>query len=157
MPIYNPADAKAKVWPSKDYDAELVGCRESISKGEKTKGQVIEEVIFKVYDADGNTKQVSDRIIYPDPENPDSSHSLWKLKAIARAIGKESEFEAGTFQVSEQRGESLRVELGIERQAGYEDKNVIARIIVPKGKGNAGGGRMAAAAPAAVKEEEIPF
>jgi hypothetical protein len=117
----------------------------------------MEELVFKVFGDDGKTKQVSERIIYPDANDPDSSHSLWKLKAFARALGKEAEFEAQKFQAIEQIGQNCRVELKIESSPGFEDKNVIGKFIAPKPGGQNQRAPVMAGTDAPVNEADIPF
>jgi len=127
-PAYSPSAAKSNVLPKGDYEAELVAVKDNISKGEKTKGQATQDLTFKVYGPEGKEKMVFDQIIFPSDENPDGSHSLWKLKNLAKALGKEAEFEAGTFQAEEQVGSLIKATVSIESQVGYDDRNCIGNF-----------------------------
>lgn len=118
---YQPEDAQ-QCLPAGRYQALVSEAKESVSKPKPdgTPGSPMVVVTYTVYSDRGNRK-LTDYITVPS--------SLWKLKGLAAAIGKEKEFESGEFRPSDYEGETLDVDLEIETDAKgqYPDKNRVKR------------------------------
>ncbi len=113
---YDPADA-VMCWPKDDYDASLVKVEEAISK---TSGNPMEVWTFEVFNKDGRTQLVSDYVVIPG--------ATFKIRQLAKALNRESDFKDKKFQAEQEIGCNVIVELTIENQQGYDDKNKIGKI-----------------------------
>lgn len=127
--------------PDGEYDAEIAEAEDTTSK----KGNAMMKLNVKVWAGNGGPRVVFDYIVDP--------HSIWKLKQIAAAIGKNDVFASGEMGPSHIRGESVRVAIKTQKDktGEFEDKNVVARYLAPAA-GSAGTGE----APSA-SDDEIPF
>jgi len=123
MPLpYDPRDA-VQVWPVGEYDAVLHFVKDTMTKEKPGKpSKPMQEWQFEVYNSEGLKMIVTDRV---------TREVAWKLKKLAQAIGREIEFEAGTFQADDHVGSNLRLALKIEQSPGYDDKNGIAKYLPP--------------------------
>ena len=54
--------------------------------------------------------------------------ATFKIKQLAQALGKKAEFDARQFQAEDYIGSSFNVELTIEEQEGYDEKNRVKRF-----------------------------
>ncbi len=138
---YDPKDA-VTVLPEGEYNVVLEKYEEKISK----KGNDMMVLTWKAFPADNRPPAfVTDYIVFPS--------LTFKLKKLAKAMGKMGEFEAKTFQPEDYVGASVKAFLKIDTQEGFDDKNAIGDYLpladdaVPAGK----------FAPASKKDEDIPF
>lgn len=109
---YNPADA-VQCLPEGDYPAVLMDCTEKTS----SKGNDMYELAFTVYAPDGREITVKEYVVMPT--------FTWKLKKLARAVGRLEEFEAGAFDPSACVGNNVTLTLTVQEQVGYEPKNQV--------------------------------
>lgn len=100
--------------PEGEYEASIAKIEEDVIS--KSSGKEMTIFHFDVY-AGNRTVRLKDYIVNPD--------SLWKLKKIAKAIGKMAQFESGVFKASDYAGETLTVTLKIKSDPGYDDQNNI--------------------------------
>lgn len=134
---YNPKDA-VQCLPEGEYDAVLVAVAEKTSKA----GNSMLALEWSVY-GDSKNPTVKDFVVNP--------HSIYRLRLIARAMGKGEEFEAGKFNLADHIQERIRVKLKVEEQeGGFDDQNRIHAYLSVNGNGKA-------AAPAHDYSEQIPF
>lgn len=105
---YNPKDAVQCFQPG-EYEAAVESVKEKVSKA----GNDMLEVVFKVFNG------ASEQLVWDYISNP---KTLFKLKKIARAFGREQEFDAGEFNLEQHVGQVLTVELSIESD-DFGDKN----------------------------------
>ena len=113
MPIkYNPSDATTCLPPGK-YQAILKSVEDTVSKN----NNVMQHLVWSVFTPNGQTHLVDDFIVVPK--------TIYKLKKIARALGKLVDFERGTFQADNEIGCQLVLDLGVQSQPGYDDKNQV--------------------------------
>lgn len=124
MPLdYDPKDASDTL-PEGEYDLEITKVEDTQSK---TSGAQMQVVYFRAYGNDGRSVMVKEYIVVPK--------TLFKLKQIAAALGMRQEFDAKQFQVDDQIGKTLRAELRVDSQEGYDDKNTVKKYLareVPK-------------------------
>lgn len=114
---YNPKDA-ATCWDEGAYDASLVKVESGVSK---SSGKDMEILHFRCYHPNGNEQTIKDYIVVPS--------TLFKLKRLAIAIGQKAEFENGTFQAENYINSNVKVFLKVDRQDGFDDKNVIDKFV----------------------------
>lgn len=110
---YNPKDASTAL-PADKYPASIAKCHEGVSKSSQNP---MLTVSFTVYTATGGERTVKDYIVNPS--------TLWKLRRLAKALGKSAEFDAGTFAVEKHIGANLTLELDIQQQEGFDESNTI--------------------------------
>jgi hypothetical protein len=148
---YNSKDASSAL-PEGKYPASLATCEEGTSK---SSGCPMLTLTFKVYTDKGGERTVYDYIVNPS--------TLWKMKRLAKALGKDAEFKANTFQPADNIGANLTLELSMEEDDQYGDKNGVrgyepstlgstSRVSPPKGPVTAG-----TAGYEPIQEEDIPF
>lgn len=155
-------DYKAKdalgCWPEGEYDAVLEATEVTTSKSSGAPMQVIS---FRCYHPDGREQVVKDYVV---------NTTLFKLKRLAMALGKEADFRAEQFQACDQLRSRLTLVLGVEESAEYGDRNKIdgykpgmtADASAPNfnaGKRTAAPGKAApVTAPAeSIEADDIPF
>ena len=117
MPFhYDPKDASS-AWEKADYDARLEHVENTHSQ---TSGEDMQVLHLRVFHSDGREQVVKDYIV---------KKTLWKLRALAKALGKGAQFEAGTFQAEDCLGSNLTVELRVDAaRDGFDEKNAIAKL-----------------------------
>lgn len=115
---YDPKQAST-CWAEGDYPAVIHSVE---AKTSQKSGAEMEVVTFEVFGDAGKTIRVKDYIVGPTAT---SNGTVFKIKRIAKALGKEHEFKTGAFQVGDNIGANLVVSLGIDEQPGYDEKNVI--------------------------------
>ena len=123
MPLtYDPKDAVI-CWPTGEYDAVLAKVEDKTSreKPDGSGGNSMQVLTYRVFDADGREQLVSDYIVVPT--------GTFKLKQLAIALGRKDEFDAGTFQADGQINVNVRVDLAIEKQDGFDDRNKIRKVL----------------------------
>lgn len=115
MPLeYNPKDV-ANCVPAGEYDAELVKVEDKVSQ---TSGNPMQVWTFRVF-ADREIF-VTEYVVVPQ--------TTFKIKQLAKALGREADFNAGRFQAEEHVGAGVKLDLTVESQQGYEDKNKVGKI-----------------------------
>lgn len=121
---YNPEDA-VRLWPVGVYDATLTKVEATTSKvkPDGSGGNPMEVWTLDVYDENGNKQIISDYVVIPA--------GTFKIKQLAQALDFEDEFKAGQFQAENHIGAGLAVELAIEKQPGFDDKNRIKKYRAP--------------------------
>jgi len=134
---YNPKDAVLVV-PEGDYTATLKAVEEGVSKA----GNDMYVLTWIVHAPKGPVT-LKDYVPIPD--------MVWKLRKIARALGRVEDFDAGRFDPARHEGKNLVVSLSIQEDEKYGDQNRIGNYKAREG-----------AAPMAVtvqpeKDDEIPF
>ncbi len=144
---YSHKDA-VRVFPKGDYEAIIVAAVDGTSK---TSGNPMLTVKFRVYSTTGGEMLLDEYIVTPG--------TVFKLGAIAKALGKSDEFKADTFDVERYIGKSLIVELDIEEGNGdYPEKNRIKKY---KPLDRAASGKpvttSSSAAHDPIVESDIPF
>ncbi len=88
MSWYDPKDAEKPVLPKGDYDAVIESVEVHIAKDSKEK-----------------MRKLSVRVYPNDPDTPSvllfdylGKKSTWKIKQVAKCVGQDAEFDAGTFE-----------------------------------------------------------
>ncbi len=111
---YDPKDAVSTM-PAGEYEAVLTAVEDKMSKNNNP----MQVLTWTVYTPDGKSRKINDYIVVPA--------TLFKLKNLAKAVGRLKEFEAGAFQAEQVVDCNILVEVGIDSQPGYDDKNVIGK------------------------------
>lgn len=143
MITYDPKDA-VQTLPAGEYNAVLEKYEEKLSK----KGNQMAVLTWKVFDANSDrTPFVTDYIVFPA--------FTFKLKKLAKSLGKLADFESKVFQPEDYVGASTRVFLDVESQEGYDDKNVIGNYL-PLAEDSVPAGKFAKPADGP-KDSDIPF
>ena len=114
---YNPDDATT-VWPKGAYTATIKDCKEKKSRA----GNEMLELLLEVYNG------ASKSLVYDYIVNPST---IYKLKKLAKAVGKVDEFNAGTFDPAKHLDEPLMVMLDVEESDDFGDKNKV-KAYLPK-------------------------
>lgn len=155
---YNPKDASSAL-PEGQYPASLEACTEETSK----QGNPMLKLVFKVYPSNGGERTIYDYIVNPS--------TIFKLKGLAKALGRGVDFDNGSFYPGDYIGSNLDLYLTVQEDDVYGDKNQIGKYhpssLAAKPKPAAsnppaptarqvGTARPAKVEPA-VAEEDIPF
>ncbi|HVV74106.1 MAG TPA: hypothetical protein VHI52_21815 [Verrucomicrobiae bacterium] len=138
MPLKYDAKDAVSAWHAGRYAATLTYVEDSVSKkkSDGTGGNPMQVWTFEVYnDATGKKQAITEYVVIPA--------ATFKIKQLARALGREQEFDANRFQADDHLSESVTVELKVEQQDGFDDKNRITKILPPAGAQ----GRSASAPP----------
>jgi len=116
MPLeYSPKDATT-AWPEGDYQAALTGVEDTHAK---SSGAPMQIWTWTVYHSDGRNQEIKEYVTVPG--------GTWKIKQLAKALGKQADFDAGTFQADDHYNAIVIVELKIEKQDGFDDKNRVQK------------------------------
>lgn len=118
---YDPKDAVLCLPPG-DYPATIDAVEEKQSKA----GNDMYQVDFTVYTSGDKRVRVTDYIVIPS--------FVWKLKRLARALGMEDAFKAGSFDPASQVGQNIVVTLDVEEKEGYDDRNTIKAYLTKDGR-----------------------
>lgn len=110
---YNKSDAIG-CFPAGVYDATVEAAIETTSK--KTGADML-VITFKVYSPNGREQALKDYVVNPT--------GLWRLKKLAKALGRMEEFDSGVFREEHYVGGNLKLELEVEEDDQYGDKNRI--------------------------------
>lgn len=141
---YNPKDAESCL-PEGEYEATV----NSVTEGEsKTSGNPMLTVGFAVYPPAGGERKVNDYIVNPS--------TLFKMKKIARALGEEDDFKAGTFDLADHIGANLTLVLDVQQQDGFDDKNNV-KDYKPLARRTVASGTRKAAPAETIEDKDIPF
>lgn len=146
---YNAKDAVQTV-PAGVYDASIKSYTETKKDGSRMQtksGDPMCMVTFEVYVGE-RTRFVSDYF--------SAGAMLWKYKNLAKAIGKEDEFKAETFSAENHIGENLQLELTVEDDEQYGEKNRIKKFM-PKSAGAPARTHGPAKGATPIGEDDIPF
>lgn len=119
---YRPEDA-LECLKEGEYDAVLHGVTEKTSKA----GNPMLVAEWEVYDESNRKPILKDYVVNPQ--------TLFRLKQIARAMGKIADFEAGRFDLQEHVGTRIKLKLKVEEQAGFPDQNKIHAYLGVNGNG----------------------
>ena len=119
MSWYNPKDASKPVLAEGEYEAVL---EHAEHKESKSNGKPMCEVKFRVY---GETEVMVYEYF--------TAATIWKAKKLAQALDKLAEFDAGLFDPVNCAGMNLRVEVKIQPDDVYGDKNKIAKYLPSSG------------------------
>jgi hypothetical protein len=111
---YNPKDADKPVLPEGEYEAVIEHAEHKFSKANKP----MCVVKLRVY---GDTEIIVYEYL--------TGEMAWKVKKLAKAVGKDAEFEAGLFDPVNCIGMNLRVELKIQQDDAYGDKNKVGKFL----------------------------
>lgn len=109
---YDPRSAISCL-PEGTYEATIEKAEETTSKA----GKDMVVMHFKVYSNKGETV-LKEYIV---------GETLFKLKRIAQAIGGEAAFDKGEFVPEDYQGRNLSLELTVEEDPEFGDKNRIKR------------------------------
>jgi hypothetical protein len=92
-----------------------------IEAAEKTakSGKPMIEILVSVPDAEGNERQLPDWLL------PTSKLGAFKFRRCCEAVGAMAEYQAGSISAEDFPGNDVRVKLGVRKQRGYPDSNVI--------------------------------
>ncbi len=112
---YDPKDA-VNVWEAGDYDAQLTKVE---SKTSKSSGKPMDVWTIEAYHPGGPSQLITEYV---------TAAAAFKIKQLAIALGRKSEFEAGTFQAEDHIGAGFKVALTIEESDQFGDKNKIGRF-----------------------------
>lgn len=118
MADYDPRDAEKACFPAGVYKAHIKAAEKTTSKSSGKPMFVFQIVI---HDRQRGENTIWERCVVPS--------AMWKMKALAEAIGKVPEFNTGVFNPRDYVGANLEVEVDVERQSGYADKNVILEFM----------------------------
>lgn len=119
---YDPKDA-LMVLPAGEYNAVLKIVEEKVSQA----GNNMAVLTWEVHPEDSRpTILVTDYIVFPK--------FTFKLKRLAKSMGKLEDFENKTFQPEDYIGSSTRVLLEVVQSDGYDDKNGIKSYVTKSEK-----------------------
>jgi hypothetical protein len=120
---YNPEDASS-AWPAGKYEASIEKVEESLSKKNNDPMLIVHVQVYGTGATVGQKQTINEYITAP-PAGSGRKGSLWKLKAIATAVGLVDKFKTKTLKPKELVGKTALVELGVEEDPKFGDKNVI--------------------------------
>ena len=120
---YDPEQA-TNAWPAGQFEAAIIKVEEDLSK--KT-GDPMLKVSIEIYGTGKTTGQKTTIVEYITAPPPGSGRkgSLFKLKSIAAAVGLVEKFKAKTLKPKELVGKTMLVDVEIEEDPKFGDKNVI--------------------------------
>jgi hypothetical protein len=107
-------------WEAGNYPAVFKGAIDGVSK---STGNEMQTWTFEVFDNRNDRKQVIKEYV--------TASSLFKVRQLAQALGKSEDFKANNFYPEDHAGANVLVELKIEQQDGFDDKNRIVKILPP--------------------------
>lgn len=118
---YDPKDATI-LWPVGEYHATLIKVEDKTSKvkPDGTGGNPMQVWTFRAYHDDGSEQLLTDYVVIPA--------AVFKIKQLAVALNRKEEFEAGEFQADDQINADVILELVVEQQPGFEEKNKIKKV-----------------------------
>jgi hypothetical protein len=117
---YDPKDA-VQCWPAAEYPGELTKVEEKTSKvkPDGSGGNPMEVWTFRAFNNSAE-QLISDYVVIPA--------ATFKIKQLAEALGRKADFEAGNFQAEDHIGAGVILDLVIDKQDGFDDKNKIRKI-----------------------------
>jgi hypothetical protein len=118
MPLHYDPKAATSAWPEGEYPASLESVTDTHSKSTGAQMQVW---AFRVYHPDGRDMLLKDYVV---------EATAFKIKNLAKALGRLADFDSGKFQADDHQGASVGVKLKIEEgKDGYDDKNKIVSFL----------------------------
>jgi hypothetical protein len=133
MPVsYNQKDA-SNVWPVAgpdnkplEYQGVLQKVEDTTSKikPDGTGGNPMQVWTVDVYNAEGAKRTIKDYVVIPG--------ATFKIKQLAKALGKEAEFKANKFQADDHIGASFLVTLNIEDDDTFGEQNKLGKYLAPR-------------------------
>ena len=142
---YDPNDA-VSVWPEGEYQGHI----EKVEERESKAGNPMLVVTFRVYRGD-QEMLINDYIVNPA--------TLFKLKNIAKALDRETEFKAGKFDIEKHIGAGFTLTLGVQVSDKYDDSNTIKKYAAKSGGSTRPAPSRATvkASTAPLTDDDIPF
>lgn len=104
-----------------DYDFEVVGACDAISKASGSEMIVLD---LKVFTRTGEHRMVKDYLVA-------TPGGMRKVRAFAAAVGMLDDYEAGDLDAHALQGQAGRCKIGADRSEGYEPKNRVAYYLDP--------------------------
>jgi hypothetical protein len=120
---YDPETASS-AWPAGKYEASIEKVEESLSKKNSDPMLIVHVKVYGNGKTLGQTQTINEYITAPSPSSGRKG-SLWKLKAIATAVGLLDQFKTKTLKPKSLVGKTAMVELVVEEDPKFGDKNVI--------------------------------
>lgn len=144
---YNPKDASSAIPPGW-YNATI----ESTEDRQTKKGDDMQVVTFRVY----GTREITVKEFFHPA-------SLWKYKALAKALGQLPEFNQASFDAADFLRKSIDIELLVEDSPEYGEQNRIKAFapdgekagVSPRPPSSQGG--FVPPADATIDHDDIPF
>jgi hypothetical protein len=147
--------AKFGVWPKGNYDFEIVGAEDAISKA----GNEMIVLDIHAFDQHGNRKTLKDWLVDTVPI---------KMHNVCHATGLHALYARGNVNAFDFVGRTGRLTMGIQKQDGFEDRNRVLDYIPADTHANGNTARRAPATearkPAAatvgggdLDDDSIPF
>ena len=139
---YNPKEVKSEyaVLPSGEYECEIVGAVETVSKA----GNDMIKLVLCVYGNDGEQVRVYDYIVSPN--------TLWKLKSICRCC--DIEFD-GILDEQLLVGKRMRVTIKVEPERQVDGKTYSERNSVAKYVSGIGNQSTVTAPPVVTDDQDV--
>jgi hypothetical protein len=106
-------DKKLGVWATGTYDFEVAHAVDTTSKAS---GNDMITLDLHVYNTEGDRKALQDYLV---------ASMEWKLRHCAYACGLGNKYETGELSATDFIGCAGRLRLGVEKSAGYPDKNKV--------------------------------
>lgn len=122
MPSYNAQDASGAI-PAGEYEAIIASVEDGYSK----QGNEMQIVAFTVY-TDRGERTIKEYFTF-------GPGALWKYRKVAEALGARDDFDNEQFDVSEYINAGLIVELEVEEDPEFGDKNRVMKYLPPKRSG----------------------
>jgi hypothetical protein len=117
---YDPDDITTN-WPDGIYAAHIEQAEEKFSRA----GNRMIEFTFVCFHRLHGVTRVWEHVVGP--------RQLWKLKALATAIGRQAAYASGRFRPVDYVGAHLELELNTQCSKGYPPKNVIVEFLPAPG------------------------
>lgn len=113
---YDPKNGNKPVIPAGEYEAEIIGAEHTTSK---QMGTPMVKVDLKVFTTD-REEFISDYLVA-------SATMTWKIKAFAKALSAEQQFDDGTFDPVNYYGRLVTVTLEVKEDPKYGQQNRIKK------------------------------
>lgn len=104
------------------YDFETTFAGEKLSQS----GNEMIELELRVYDGDGGSRKMRDYLV-------STPGMAYKLRHFCESVGLADKYECGEIQDFDLDGTTGKVRLGLERQAGYAERNKVVDYVVDAG------------------------
>jgi hypothetical protein len=139
---YDPKNASGAL-PAGEYDATI----KSATDGTSRAGNSMQTVVFEVYHGTSSFEVTEYYVDGP---------ALFKYRYLAKALGAGDDFKKGTFDAADYLGQPVRLELRIEEDDEYGDKNRVAKVTERDGA-KVTRRPSASSASSPIEPEDIPF
>jgi hypothetical protein len=144
---YDPKQA-SNAWPEGEYEASIEKVEESISKKNSDPMLIVHVQVYGTGPTVGQKQTINEYITAPAPGSGRKG-SLFKLKAIATAVGMLEQFKAKTLKPKTLVGKTVLVKLSVEEDPQFGDKNRIDSYAKLE--------RLSAKVAAGAEDDEVPF